>query len=471
MEGSARCIEPLWKSEIAGGFVQIRTWELAAIWTAYSGGALELLDVRVWLAAHEMAGRREAARSGKGRNPSFGMRELRGLVGRGVSEQRLRFSLLRLERLHLVRARSGGITFALSLEEVVLADLRPVFAMLALLPPKRCWFPLPRRMLRVLCGGVKRGVMATVFGQCAFCLYRNGGAWSEKGRVKASRLGEAFALSTKSVYRAREHLVEVGFLARVGGQPAWATRRYGEPLAVNTAWRRDVPSVRLSSDEECSTGKKSTLPYRDPSSTKKNRNQEPTPAAGPPGVCSKAGKENRAPTWRDIRREDLESTERRLALYVSAVFVGALLEGEASKLNFLAACERARQRGTANPCGLLRWLVERNEFRFVTNDEEEAARRALRAFEQRHLLGAGGEKEASASPRRALSPDARFVRELRRSIERRGVFEDPFPHVERVRPEWTRKRWERAVTELRSSRTAEEFEEGVEGTFAAVGMM
>lgn len=371
-----------WRTTIAGGFVPIQTWELAAVWAAYSGGKLMALDIRVWLATHEMAGRRRAAGAETGRKPAFGVEELRGLVGRGQKDQSLRSSLRRLEALGLVRARKTGITFAKTLHELGSWDLEPVQAMLALLPGKRTWFPLPRPMLRVLCAGVKRAVFATVLGQCLWCLYRSGNAWREEGRVKASRLAQAFKLSTKSIYRAREHLVEIGWLACVDGLPAWRTKRHGAMLAVNLAWQREDAKRRLSTDRQLPTGKKSTRLHQAPSS-KGSNNQEPAQVADrQSGSCIENKKNKKPPTWRDIQRADLENSLRRMRLYESAVAAGALPASEASLLSFLGACERARHRGSANPCGLLRWLVERNKCVFVTNDEEDAARRELREFRE-----------------------------------------------------------------------------------------
>jgi hypothetical protein len=435
---------PLWNTGVEGGYVRIRTFELASVWSAYRCGQLQALDLRVWLSAHEMACRRGLAKMEAGRAPKFSVAEFQGLLGK-LPAGKVRASLRRLERLGVVAVRPSSITFASGRQAIRLEHFEEVESMLSNLPQHRCgqefkvraWLPLPRRMLRVLTAGVKRNVLATVLGQCAFCLYRRGRVWKEEGRVKASRLAEVFSLSTKSIYRARAHLVAVGFLARVHG-PAWATKKYGEKMAVNLAWSREVPAPRMSSVGELSTAKKSTSPYQAPL-REKNKDQAPA-LADLTGVFRK---EHAEPSWRNIRREDLESMEGRLKLYASAVREGALTEGEASKLNFLAACERARLRGTSNPCGLLRWLVERNAFRYVTNDEEEAARRALSVVEQGKAARGRGEWSRSR-----LSGDARFVRDLRRTLAARGVLEDPLPYLQSMRPEWSEARWRNASMEL-----------------------
>src|SRR5262245_2208492 len=118
------------RSGIAGGFVRIEVWKLAAVWTAYSQGVLQVLDVRVWLACLEMAERRRWM--GEGKAPDFGLDELRGLVGRGRSARLLRTSLRRLERLGGVRMRRTSLSFARCLEDVKLEDLGPVFDVLKL---------------------------------------------------------------------------------------------------------------------------------------------------------------------------------------------------------------------------------------------------------------------------------------------------------------------------------------------------
>src|SRR5262245_44692563 len=100
-----------WKGEIAGGWARISVSELGAIWGRYQSGALRAFDLRVWLAAHEMRMRREVVSREKVRAPSYQMKELQVLLGREVSEARLRAALRRLERAEALWMRRGSIRF------------------------------------------------------------------------------------------------------------------------------------------------------------------------------------------------------------------------------------------------------------------------------------------------------------------------------------------------------------------------
>ncbi len=131
---------------------------------------------------------------------------------------------------------------------------------------------------------------------------------------------------------------------------------------------------------------------------------------------------------------------------------GTIDASEHSRLMFLAAAERAVMRGTRNPCGLFRRLLERKLCHHITQGDEDAAHERLK----RHFYGDLRKREPivkqKSPPRVELSEDARFVSAAQRAITQQGYRGDPFHLVTREFPEWTRERWGREVAELEPAR-------------------
>jgi hypothetical protein len=149
--------------------------------------------------------------------------------------------------------------------------------------------------------------------------------------------------------------------------------------------------------------------------------------------------------------EDLKDTGRLLELYEQAVEQGLVTASEHDRLRFVAAAEHARVIGTKNPCGLFARLVRGGLLHFVTYDDEVAASVRLR----RHLYGGMPEptppqRVSVAAARPVLSADARLVQAVRAAAAQARYRGDAFPLLKRVRPEWTRERWDKAVAELES---------------------
>jgi hypothetical protein len=157
------------------------------------------------------------------------------------------------------------------------------------------------------------------------------------------------------------------------------------------------------------------------------------------------------PTLRHIIPEDLQSTDRLLALCEEAQQQHLLGRSESDRLTFLALAEHARVVGSQNPCGLFAALVRRQHWHFVTDSDEDTAHARLKTY----LYGPSARAEpppAAAPPE--LSPDAVIVRYVRTQLARAGWQGDAFGLVSRGDPTWTRERWERAVVELAQAQVA-----------------
>ena len=436
---------------IEGRHVRIGVLELSVVWTAYAERWIDALDFRVWLAAKEMSERRRYL--SKERQARYSLRELHGLVG-GQGGTVLRSSLRRLERLGILRARRRTLTFLSTLEEFKGPSSEPSARMLALMPPKRRSFPLPRRVLRFLATGTRRSTASAILGELICCaFYRRSTGWTGEGNVTASWIAGAFSVSERSVLRARKELEEVSFLQRIK-TPVWHTRTYGARYRVNFGWsaenacsdvaRGRQPTRRLSGVHPQTDPSLSGLESNLPPLRGKIKNQEPAPSAEPAVGFRKRGSP-RSQGLLHVRETDLSDTGSLLRLLAAARGLGLVGSSEMDELNFVASAERARARGTSNPCGLFVWSVLRG-FPFLSCAEEDAARRRLRSVR---------ESEASIWPAPLLgkaenpvSEDAVFLRALRSRLRTFGVADDPFPHLHRERPDWTRERWDRAVAEL-----------------------
>ncbi len=484
-----------------GGYQLIPAGRLALAWWAYHEKLIRLVDLRVWFAAWEMRARR-------GQRPAplprrFGLGELQGLTG--LSPKRLKASLRRLEAAGLLTWSESAIAFPVSAEGVPLSDREGFRRFLDRIPNRRRLIPIPRRILRLLAGGCRPALIATILGHLFRCLYLKGGMCLPVGRVKASWIADTFGVALRRVKHARQELIALGWLIPLESKQ-WALNRWGALVRINLDWSRldglappagdaaaagheeagGEPPPRPgpvlappapdfgpelappdSSDENPLQGEKNQEPVPDagfsishPEIQTTEPRQEPTvfPAAtpmaaerpAPPAPASRPGSPAAGqPNLRNVVPEDLKDTGRLLDLYDQAVELGLVAESEHDRLRFVAAAEHAQIIGTKNPCGLFVRLVRGGLLQFVTYDDEVAASVRIR----RHLYGGVPESRpgsrASIVPARPdLSDDARLAQAVRAAAARAGYRGDAFPLLRRAQPEWTRERWDRAVDEL-----------------------
>ena len=227
-----------------GGYQLIPVVHLALAWWAYHEKLIRLVDLRVWFAAWEM-------RSRRCRRPSplpcrFGLDELRGLTG--LSPKRLRESLRRLEAARLLTWSESTIGFPASPEVVPLPDRADFRRFLDAIPNHQRLAPVPRRILRLLAGGARPALIATILGHLVRCLYLKHGKCSARGRVKASWIADTFGVSLRRVKQARKELIAMGWLIPLEARQ-WALNRWGSHVCINLAWSRldgIKPDIRLA---------------------------------------------------------------------------------------------------------------------------------------------------------------------------------------------------------------------------------
>jgi hypothetical protein len=460
-----------------GGFRFILVQQLCFVWWAYRSRHIQLMDLRVWFAAHEMVARR--CQLAPEQMPDYTSQELHGLIG-GVGGEHVRASLHRLEALGLLTWSSTHLTFATSLTHLRgVDDVADMHTMLQAIPNHARRVPVPRQTIRLIAGGLKASVIATMLGHLIRCLYYREHRCRSGGWCKASWIAEVFGMDLRSIKAARKHLVEVGWL-QAFPTPQRLCNRWGLYTLISLSWARIAleqtaidSAVRFSSgspppSELRTTGlpplhKEHTKPFQEPI------HQQPAPQADPalpaiplhptvPTSRNATGAEqqgkNRSmspslpPTFQHIVPDDLRNTERLLTLFEQAHQQGLIGQSDSARLTFVAVAEHACIIGTSNPCGLFAALIRRQLWSYVTDRDEDAASARLK----QHWYGRASPRRPAPPPGSiespSLSKDAFVVRELHRELARAGFQGEAFGWVHRAYPEWTRDRWDAAVAEL-----------------------
>ena len=182
------------------------------------------------------------------------------------------------------------------------------------------------------------------------------------------------------------------------------------------------------------------------------KNQEPAsrPSAsgGPAGICTSKKEEKTSPpgppTLKHIIPEDMKDTPRLMELHHQAVDSGLIGSSESDRLRFVAAAEHARVIGTENPPGLFVRIIRAKLWKYLTQDDEDAANNRLKAFlfgpPRKPGQGAAEPSSYAIEPPFRLSDDARLVQAVRAAAARAGYRGNAFPLLRREKPEWTRER-------------------------------
>src|SRR6266567_1581456 len=173
-----------------GGFHFLIVQQLCLVWWAYRSRLIQLRDLRVWFAAHEMVARR--CQLAPDQVSDYTPKELHGLVG-GVGGEHLRAAQRRV--------------------------------------------PVPRQAVRLIAGGCRATVIATMLGHLIRCLYYRDHHCISGGWCKASWIAEVFGVDLRSVKAARKHLVAIGWLQTVP-TPQRLCNRWGSYTRISLSWTR-----------------------------------------------------------------------------------------------------------------------------------------------------------------------------------------------------------------------------------------
>jgi hypothetical protein len=106
----------------------------------------------------------------------------------------------------------------------------------------------------------------------------------------------------------------------------------------------------------------------------------------PAGVFSKpekTGRGERPPTLHDIELRDLKEFSRTEMLYQEAVRKDWIRDSEANFLNWVAAAVRAKTVKARDPVRVFSWIVRRNAWHMITQEQEERARKGIARHRRR----------------------------------------------------------------------------------------
>ena len=370
----------------AGGYVPICVDHLLRAWLAYRQGAISLLDLRVWLACHELVARRCC--TDRRLKACYRVEELRPIVGGALP--RLRKAVRSLQDAGLLDWQGDRIGLV-----PMVGDDESLTAMREAVQNWRRKVPVPRRVIRFLAGCGRKVMIATVLGHLLRCVYWRDGGCVSGGRCKSSWVADVFGVDCRNVKAARKELVDLGCL-RPLASPQTALNRWGLPVLVNLdhvfadgrACTKSPPPMELSTA-------KSPPPIEDRKLSSRTENQKL-------GVSRTAGVpmgQAPEPDLRNITVHDLKEPRRLDGLYRQAVASGEIADAPAERLRWFAAAERAVELGTRNPCGFFVRLFRQRLWHFVSNGQEDAARLKLNRLD-------GG--EAASSSRKVALPRFAF---------------------------------------------------------------
>ena len=396
----------------AGGFRFITVAQLMMVWHCYRQGHIRLFDLHVWFALNEVAERRCVME--EGRRPQFTPEELHSLVGRRKPAD-IRASVRRLQATGLVRVSRHEILFAKGPEQLDVTDLEVLDDTLNRIANRKRKVPVPRRILRLMAGGARRVLIATILGHLLRAMYFRDGGCRTAGSCKASWVAQVFGVNATNVKTARSQLVSLGWL-RVHDVPQWYLNRYGAKVSIHLEWSKSHDVGRNTSRPP---RPKKARKSRPPESNKELppseelTNQDPRiPRA--PGVCGRE-KDGIRPTLMDVKWVDLTDTKRLIHIFREAAASGLAEHSKRGLLDVVAAAEHARVIGTRNPPGLFAWIVRNRKWDFITEADEIAAHNRLLRHQHRvRKRQRQSEKNAPrAFPRRgARSPHQNAARRL-----------------------------------------------------------
>jgi len=375
----------------AGGFCFVTVRSLLRAWQAYRDGEIRLVDLRAWLACIEVVARRCELQ--RGRNRHYRVEELRPVIG-GPGGAQLRRSIGRLESSGLLAWSESAIRFEVgSWDAGAVAGISP-----RLLGRK---LPLPRRMIRHLAAGSSRAVMATVFAHLVRCLHYRDGQCVSGGFCKASWISETFGVHERNVKAARQQLIRQGWLLPASC-PQRVMNGLGMGMEINLLWTAANRGVRHADSAPpillCVTG--TPPPRRNMKLSSRSEKQNPPRAftgcrerpkapAAPAAVPRLAKRsdgvtaERALPTLKNVTEGDLHDDRRLEALFAQAIQRNWVRDCGSDRLNFWAAAEHARAIGTSNMPGLFVWVVSKQRWRYVTQQDEDSALRRLSGMSRR----------------------------------------------------------------------------------------
>lgn len=388
---SSQCQE-FSQAKPVGGFAFVKCVEVLAAWGLYRDGTLSLADLRVWFALREMVARR--CQVDAGRTRAYAVDEAERLTL--YSKAEVRRCIARLESAGLIHARKSTIVFAPRAAFAPVLENSEVQKLIGLTANHRRKIPVPRRVLRLLARERRRAMSATLLGHLIRMLYYRDGVCRPVGACKSSWVAEVFGIDARSVKRCRSELIRRGLLAPLNADQ-WYRNRYGWRGMLNMDWcGNSVSPPRVAKRPKLSP------PVSNRKLSTRERNQEPS--SGRLGSWKK-NSSLRKHTLGTVQATDLTSEAATSKLFTRAAKAGHVEHSEAGLLKVLTAAEHALRIGTRNPSGLFVWLVTCGNWHFLTQADEQAARRR-----REQPICQGREKTSLSGPQKMSDLVGTFLR-------------------------------------------------------------
>ena len=460
-----------------GGYISISVTQLCMVTWARQRHLIDRLAFRTYFACHELVKRRMKLDARQ--KPEYTSKEIANLIGKGTSQEKIRFSLKSLHTAGLLTPKKTSIEFDTTPDRMPMGeeDITSFQEMLDKIENNCRKVPLPRRIIRLIAAGATPSVVAAILGHALRCLYIRNNLCTCQGTCKASWIADVFNIPQRCVNRGRAHLIEIGWLTSLPSEQ-WHKNRYGLLVEVNLRWsgtiQNDVSSTTPVDNSQVTQTKLSTPPtplspklsapllnqhplqeYKNQNPSKEKKNKHPA-FGGPAGVKKPKTKKKShklSKRWTiNVTTRDLRDDKRLFALFDWAVHHHHVHKED--RLSFVASAVRASQVGSINPAGLFVWLVTKRLWGYITAEQEDEAQARIK----KHLYGYQTEREEILEPsqsekRLRLSKDAQLVDLVQKRLWKTGV--NVFLAIQRHKPDFTRDRYLAAIDEIARSKQRE----------------
>jgi len=376
---------------LPGGYRRINVHQVLQAWHAYrTEKRIRFVDFRAYLALHEMAERRQAAKRrqrrcrlqpGQEKAVRVVMVEECARLLRARDSRVAAGAIQRLARAGLISVSDRGIEFCgdgpSPRSEAGLAGQHGGNV------PRRTMV-IPRRILRHLAAGVAVVEAATILGHLLRCVfYHRGIGWRSVGSCSTRYVAELFAVDARSVKRARRTLIGAGWLIAQAADH-WHVQAHGSRMGVVLGWcpgdvaagqRQDAsrmsPLAALQAHRLSPPVSNRTLPLESKNHTPAQKRES--------GPCGRTGHHDQ-PRLADVQPGDLVDPHRLRRLCDEAVERGWISGSEHDRLRVCSAAAHARRVGRSNPCGLFVAVLRRGLWTYLSIDDDDAGRGMLRAI-------------------------------------------------------------------------------------------
>jgi hypothetical protein len=364
---------------IEGGYKTLRVFEISNLIESLKAKRISLRTSQLFFSAVALIATYEAHKRSRTKNfrrageiTQFSISKLSELSG--LSEGAVKCELRKLKKLGLITIEKGEIRISQEVEES---------ETLALLSGGRSIkrpVPIPRYVLRFLAKAQTKSMVLTTLAYMVRGLtITRVGEIKTSGTVKASWISEVTDLSIRSVKASRAKLIAVEIISKDESSTQVKLNRTGSYFSVITV-RKAVDksdSARvIFAPPIVKNSPEFAPPYKDKKTPYGSKNQKSTSGF----LIKRVGEGERKPTINNIVIEDLQSFYRTEELYFQAVKANWINDSENSFLDFLAAAIRAKSQKDADQVRLFVAIVKKKLFHFITNEQEERARKGIQKF-------------------------------------------------------------------------------------------